>query len=166
MTGEGTLWVIAEISIGFAGFTGVVAVFGQQTWSALNRYRFTALWATSLTTMLFALFPLLLSYCGLTEPKVWRYSSVVIVLVLTIVNCVELPRAWRLRTHMPQTDKITLSGLTFVLFAAIGGLVWNATSHAPTIAPYMAALIYMLLVASTMFVRLLSSHVSGNIDEA
>ena len=165
MTGEGTLWVLAEVAIGFAGFTGVVAVFGNQSWSALNRYRFTALWATSLSTLLFALFPFLLFYGGLNETGVWKYSSAFLALVLIVVNIVELPRTWRLRTLMAPIDKLTLSGLALVLAAALGGLAWNASSHAPSITPYFAALMYLLLVATTMFVRLLSSHVSGNISD-
>ncbi len=166
MTGEGTLWVVAEIAIGFAGFTGVVAVFGKQSWGALNRYRFTALWATSLSTMLFALFPFLLVHGGLTEAEVWRYSSGALALLVTVVNAVELPRTWKLRSRMPRVDKVALLALTFVLLGAIGGLAWNAGSPTPTVAPYLAALMYLLLVATTMFVRLLSSHVSGNIDDA
>ena len=165
MTGEGTLWVIAEIAIGFAGFTGVVAVFGQQNWGALNRYRFTALWATSLSSMLFALFPFLLFHSRLTEPDVWRYCSTLLALVLVVVNCFELPRDWKLRSLMTSGDKGALTILTLVLVAATAGLVWNASSHAPTFTPYLAALMYMLLAAATMFVGLLSSYVSGNIDD-
>ena len=165
MTGEGTLWVVAEIAIGFAGFTGVVAVFGKQSWGALNRYRFTALWATSLSTMLFALLPFLLFYGGLPEADVWRYCSGALALLMIIVNSVELPRSWKLGPQMPQTDKVVLTLLVAVLVAALAGLVWNASSSVPTLTPYFAALMYLLLVATTMFVRLLSSHVSGNIDD-
>jgi hypothetical protein len=80
MREESLLLTIAEISIGFAGFAGVVALFGRRatgTWSTLDRIRFDALIILALTSLFAALLPLAFYYVASDHLSPWRLSSAV-----------------------------------------------------------------------------------------
>ena len=72
------LSTMAEVSIVFAGFTGVVGMLGfrsddQRIHGQL--YQVGAMTGFSLMAALFSLVPLLLSAVGLSDAAVWRFSS-------------------------------------------------------------------------------------------
>ena len=75
MEAEGTLSLIAEVSIAFAGFTSVVGVFGargEHQWSSSQLSSLRLLIETSLIMLLTALLPLALYSTGLTTTESWR----------------------------------------------------------------------------------------------
>ncbi len=91
------LSTMAEVSIVFAGFTGVVGMLGFRS---DNRhihgqlYQVGAMIGLSLIAALFSLVPLLLSAVGLSDAAVWRSSSVGLLAALLAWTIVGASR-WR-----------------------------------------------------------------------
>ncbi len=79
------LSTLAEVSIVFAGFTGVVGMLGFQSENRRihgQLFQVGAMIGFSLIAALFSLVPLLLSAVGLSDAAVWRSSSVGLVAAL------------------------------------------------------------------------------------
>ena len=52
---------LAEVSVAFAGFSGVVAALGRKAeWTDIERYRFTNLVTVSIATALFSFLPMVI----------------------------------------------------------------------------------------------------------
>jgi hypothetical protein len=160
--GEGILQTIAEISVAFTGFTGVVAVFGRradQPWIPLELFRFRVLLGASLAALLFSLLPFIFHYAGVSNRLTWTAGSALITLHLAIVaahdarTLVRIPRErHRAPLHGPE-----------LLVSAIALGVWliqvlNVLSFFGdrSFAAYLVALIYYLFVAAVNFIRLLA----------
>lgn len=76
---------MAEVSIAFAGFSGVVGVFGyrnRQSDYRLKFFRVGGMVGFSLIAALFSFVPLLLSAIGIPEAVVWRLASGTLALAL------------------------------------------------------------------------------------
>ena len=74
------LLTIAEISIGIAGFSGVIAAFLQRDGlHSLDRVRFVNLFATAFTTLILSFAPIVIAHLGFDEGGVWAHSSAVMV---------------------------------------------------------------------------------------
>ena len=72
------LLTLTEVSVAFAGFSGIVAVFGRidiGDWSIGDRYRFFALVETSLAAAFLSLVPFGLAAVRLSPGFVWRSAS-------------------------------------------------------------------------------------------
>jgi len=72
------LSTMAEVSIVFAGFTGVVGMLGLRSDNLRihgQLFQVGAMTGFSLIAALFSLVPLLLSAVGLSDAAVWRFSS-------------------------------------------------------------------------------------------
>lgn len=80
MSETDALVAIAEISIAFAGFSGIVAALRARgdDWHAWDVWRTAALLIISLGTVVFCFLPLALHYFGVTPPALWRISSGVV----------------------------------------------------------------------------------------
>ena len=73
------LSTLAEVSIVFAGFTGVVGILGFRTDHPAYQgqlYQVSAMIGFSLIAALFSIVPLILSAVGLSDAAAWRLSSV------------------------------------------------------------------------------------------
>ena len=73
---------LAEVSVAFAGFSGIVAVFGRRdpgTWSLGDRYRFFSLVETSLVSAFLSLIPFGCTAMGLSPRTLWALSSILFV---------------------------------------------------------------------------------------
>mgnify|MGYP003411337866 FL=1 len=72
------LAALAEVSVAFAGFSGIVTAFRRHNpgqWSPLDRFRFRFMVEFSLATLALSLVPFFFSGLGLTESRVWSLSS-------------------------------------------------------------------------------------------
>ena len=73
---------IAEISIGIAGFSGVIAVFLQRGGlHRLDRARFVFLFAMAFITLALAYVPIVVSHLVDDVNQIWPYSSAVMIIV-------------------------------------------------------------------------------------
>ena len=96
MEGADGLQIIAEVSVGLAGFTGVVLALarGPGEWHPFDSLRIFGLLSVSLATVVLALLPSGLAYAGLDGPVLWRSSSAIAVVLLAPVVT-----SWALRTR-------------------------------------------------------------------
>lgn len=73
---------IAEIAIGIAGFTGVIAAFLQRGGlHRVDRVRFVNLFVAAFITLLLAYVPIVVSHLVADAARIWTYSSAVMVVV-------------------------------------------------------------------------------------
>ena len=76
-----SLFVLAEISIGLAGFTGITAaLYARDTWHPYDRVRTVSLLTISFGVLAFALCPYGLQLLGIPDEIVWRICSGAVVI--------------------------------------------------------------------------------------
>jgi len=88
MAEESLLLTIAEVSIGFAGFAGIVALLGRRaggTWSTADRLRFNSLVRHALLSLFAAILPLAIHYVDPDHGSPWRPSSAVFGVVFLLL---------------------------------------------------------------------------------
>ena len=96
MEASDELLTIAELAIGLAGFSGVVAAFTHRGgFGPTDRYRFVGLFSQALTVSLLAFVPFGFHHAGQVGEVIWRGSSAVAVL-LWVLN------AWLIGSRLPE----------------------------------------------------------------
>lgn len=80
MQGREALSTIAEVGLGLAGFTGILAALGRSsaTFSRPEVLRLLLLLVSSLGAVFLALFPFALHESGVSGAACWRLSSAVL----------------------------------------------------------------------------------------
>lgn len=161
MAEEGLLLTIAEVSIGFAGFAGIVALFGRRaggTWSTADRLRFNSLVRHALISLFGAFLPLAIHYVSPEYGSPWRPSSIVfgvIFLLLVWSGCRRIPEV---RASGDSEASIRGAWVLVAAFAVVAlGLFLNAIGvvfHGDA-GPYLVALFFTLIMAGLFFWRLL-----------
>jgi hypothetical protein len=104
--GADSLFVLAEISIGLAGFTGITAaLYARGTWHPHDTWRTVSLLVMSFGALAFALTPYALLSVGVADPPVWRISSAAFVVYALIGGIAAVrfqpPDAWSVPSHRP-----------------------------------------------------------------
>ena len=161
MDEEDLLLTIAEISIGFAGFAGIVALFGRRaagTWSAVDRIRFNALIGSALISLFAALLPLVLYYGASDHVSPWKLSSALFGVVLLRVCWIGIRGTLEARASEDSEANVrggwaiaSLAGLaSALLFLNALGIVFQGNGS-----PYVFALFLVLSGAGFFFSRLL-----------
>jgi hypothetical protein len=167
MKGSDVLIVIAEVSVAFAGFAGIVAVFRQRDlveWAPLDAARFRFMVECSLMTVLFALLPFVFHHLGTSPTVTWSACSGLMVTAVAGLLVIASFRMRRLRSH-PRGPNLAL--MRFVQagsLLALALLVLNALSIGFTaeFGPYLAALAWLLVASGINFFRLLLFGVGGS----
>jgi len=152
------LQTIAQISIAFAGFAGVVAAFSKfrlDPEAAIFRIRLMVV--VALVTLLFSLFPLLPPNFGLSESDSWRISAFLFSLTIISISIWSWVRLRFLyQAGLLNTQKITIVWylaaviLIIALFVTISGRI---DSFTPAI--YITALFFGLALCSFYFIMLI-----------
>ena len=166
------LSALAEVSVAFAGFSGIVAAFRRHNpgeWSPLDRFRFRFMVEFSLATLALSLVPFFLSELGLPESRVWSLSSLILgggALLYLIRSVVRLHPLLLAREPVSR-------GLASVSVAVGIGITVSAFMNAAGFfsqpsGVYLAGVGGCLFVSSAMFAQLLlaNSPSSGTDDEA
>jgi len=166
LQGEGILQTIAEVSVAFAGFTGVVVAFGRrpgQGGSSPDSHAFRAMLASSLQALLFAILPFLLAACGLAAPGLWRVASAVLLVGLAFGAFMDVRYARGTdRGQWTRFDRALGSLVPLGGGLAMVAQILNVTGAiARPFAPYLAGLLFFLVFSSAMFVRLLTAPNPG-----
>ncbi len=145
MNGTDALTAVAEISLGLAGFTGIImALYSRaESWSQLDAIRALFLLIAGFGALLLSLLPFALHFLGLAEPTIWRASSVAMLILAfgyiivwrrfgSHLEWSEIPYndvMWWF-SHIGGTINIVLQSAN-VLFAQLGlfffGLLWLLT---------------------------------------
>lgn len=154
------LLTIAEVSVAFAGFTGIVAVIGRRAageWRTADLLRFWQMIEVSLLGLIFALVPFLFYYAGLSPASTWAASSG----MLALASGIQMIRA-AIRTLKAFGTDRSLSIVFSTLYVLIGIvvmliLIGNALGivYQRTVAPYLVGMFWQLCLASVLFWRLL-----------
>ena len=170
-----SLSTLAEVFVAFAGFSGVVAVFGRRgrpsTWPFYDRIRFYLLVEYSLTALLFCFVPATLRATGLGESETWRIVSTVFSIYALSSGTFrlrqvskgpesELVGLWRRPSGSAALPGGFIFGVTYVYLGLltavsvtnlINALVWGESW------PFMVAMLFLLMLCSFLFARMLMS---------
>lgn len=158
------LLTLTEVSVAFAGFSGVVAVFGRPKigdWSIGDRYRFLALVETSLAAAFLSLLPIGLTVVQLSPEFVWRAGS-----ILSVVYVATSYITHTLRYRSVPTDARSGAAwadvyVTGIVDVGIVGLnLYNVTVPAEP-GLFLLALILLVGESGFFFARLLFQAVSS-----
>lgn len=153
------LLTLAEISIAFAGFASVVAIFQKETEDdrAFDLFRFWTMLEFSLATLAFALLPFPLHFLGLSESTIWGIGSASV--ILFIAGHQFVVGRW-IRSDDPGVAASvtpTLSFMAAVVYLVIVVLqILNllGLGFERSFGPYLAGLSLLLFGAGVNFVRL------------
>ena len=160
MEHEDILLTLAEVSVAFAGFSGVVAVFGRRdpsTWSFSDRMRFFSLVQTSLSTLIFCVLPFGLFAVQVAEESVWGALSMLYVLYVIVVAVLFIRRLRAAATSERAEFTPIVLPVTLAVTALIAVFnVYNVVVGA-TFGPFLVGLIWLLVQSSFLFARMLVS---------
>ncbi len=156
-----SLGTITEFAVGLAGFSGIVVALGDRPGMLhpIDRFRVMALLASSLGAALLSLIPVALADHGLSASLAWRSASAVFAGYAAVVTF------WlvRQRFSLEPEELVNLHPGMWAL--GTGGFVgtivlqsWNVGSTNPSAGPYLGSLMFLLLLGSLLFVRLLLSR--------
>ena len=161
MEGESVLQMLAEISVAFAGFTGVVAALGSRSiggWRPVDVIRFRTMVTFSLFTLGFALLPILLHHLGLAPRTYWAASSAVLALVLPLwqIRSRKLQLKYRVQQDPDFVPGFRLAAYA-LMFPTLVALVLNAMDVGlhRSFGGYLIGLCLLLFICCGMFVLLL-----------
>ena len=160
MPEENLLLTVAEVSIGFAGFAGIVALFGRRAvghWSTADRVRFDALIIFALLSLFAAFLPVAIHYVSPDHGSPWRLASTILGLVFVFLSWGGSTRIAKVRAS--GDAEATVRG-GWVLLAGYWilalGLFLNALGVFQAEAgPYLVAVFLSLSMTGLMFARLL-----------
>ena len=156
-----SLDIFAELSIGFAGFSGIVAALrGSQNrdWHAIDKTRLIALVASSITGIFAALLPNILHNLELVEPQIWRVSSGLLAaftLAMFVWVAIRIRQTRALQHHDFSPIFIVIASIvvlptTLVLLLSTFGVLFK-----PGIGIFTLGLAGNLFISAGMFVLLI-----------
>ncbi len=169
MTHADILLTFAEIGIGLAGFTGVVATFGHRgRLSPLDVFRFLSAFAIAIFLTVASLLPVGLHHMGLGETMVWRIGSLLGVGYVAVGSPIfyrfgrRLGPAFR-QARIPATSWVVeYSGRLFLVISLSNAIGWP---FRPNFATFFASLVLAFVVAAITFAMIVvyrPDHESGS----
>jgi hypothetical protein len=161
----GTLHVVAELAVAFAGFASLVSILGTRRGRdapEIDALRLRGMLETSLLVAAFALVPILVHESGLDAALSWRVSAGCFAFS---VACVFIVQKRRTNAAAPETGYQAPHHLTatfyFLVFVSFGSLLGTTLGVLPNASfAYGLGLFAFLAYAGLLFVRLVSSLLS------
>lgn len=155
-----TLLTLAEVSIGLAGFAGIVMVFGRGPGElpAADSFRLLALVGCSLGTLFLSLVPIALNGVGLPEPELWQWSSAILLAVAIPAHVFAFARWRRDAAEILEVVPIPLLPIGACAFLLnFVAQICNAlgVGWPPRFGVYLLGLLLYLLFAAIQFARML-----------
>jgi len=147
-----TLFVMAEISIGIAGFSAIILVFKKTasgTWYSADANRFQGMLMHAVLATMLSFVPSLVA--GFTpDPEViWTISSTLLALTTLVHTLVGI----YVERYAPIGNRIwLLMGGSIVILLQILNLVDFFPGY--PLGPYMAGIYWHMLAAALLFIRL------------
>jgi hypothetical protein len=167
---EERLTVLAEISVGLAGFSSVVVVFRRRSssgaWRPEDAFRFKVMLEAGLVAGLFAILPGAVSGLGLGPGRMWPFLSA---LLLAYVTFDVLRRGRQVTRLPPDSLRRGLVGLVTVgNLAVIGVQALNLANwlvpRGP--GPYLFGVTWLTAYSGLTFYRLVTAPiVTSDLDE-
>lgn len=162
MEHQDLLQTIAEVAAAFAGFTGVISVFGhsgssRDNWSVHGA---RTIIEASLFTILFAFLPFVVHGFGAGSEATWRISSGCFLFLLAAGAFGGTRRVWRVAgagNASPLSHSSLYAGITLTLGISMSALllanVWGFSFGSPATV-YLACLLGPLGVAGLTFLQM------------
>ncbi len=158
---------IAEVSVAFAGFSGVVAVFGRRDpgrWPLTDRYRFYSLVETSLVAAFLSLVPFGCAAVGLSPEVVWGLASILTVVYMAASYVIHISVYRSLptdaRSGAAWADVYAMAVVDVVI---VGLNLYNLTVLSEA-GPFLLSLILLVGESGFYFARLLVQAFSTQPD--
>ncbi len=162
MEAESALQIIAEVAVGLAGFSGVVAAFHRRSddaWGPIDVMRFRIMLGTSLTALLLSLLPFALHHIGLSSTTTWATCSAAFALYIAIVVPLDVRRGARIGSAGDPEFRQSIAIVIGSLLAGVFLLqVLNVLEIGfnREVGPFVFGLVVLVGVCAFMFLRLLS----------
>ena len=162
MSGNDILLTLAQISLGLAGFTGIVVAFRQRgvgSWPEFEQVRFKYMLELAVYSILFELLPFLVFNLGVNERLTWAICSGLLALWLIwrVVQTVRIAAPVKIRLNKywfrvyQWGSGITAVTLCVNMFSALGP---------PQLGLYLVGLGWMLFYSASLYVRLVLMPIS------
>lgn len=156
-----SLQTIAEISIGLAGFSGLIVALRKSSGplTVVQKFRLQVLFALTFSAMFLALLPDLLTGFALPEALAWPIASAVMFVCSFVVATWLIAGARRIAKLAPEIFNwiilysLAIGGHGAVLLLQAGVMTGLITSRAP--GAFMLGLLWYLMHAAYQFVRML-----------
>ena len=160
MDAEGTLEVIAEISIAFTGFAGIVGALAGARLRPTQLHVWLPFWLmieSGLGTLFAALFPMLPHHLGLPDRHLWSASSGLIVILIVCHGAFMSPRFIRAQRD-PSSVRLPVLQIAVrvALVVALVSQLLNAfgVGLPQSAGGFLIGLYFLLLVSGLNFVYL------------
>lgn len=155
-----SLQTVAEISIAFAGFSGLIVAFRRHRGplTPVERFRLQILLALAFGAMLLSFVPELLAEAGLAAARVWVTASAVLGGWAVVFLAWWSWRSRRVSRQVPEIfnwfafSRMAVGHVAVIVLQALV-VIGVVRDHAP--AAYLAGLIWLLLHAAHQFARML-----------
>jgi hypothetical protein len=157
------LFIISELALGIAGFSGVVVALGARpgVWPRVDRLRLATLLASSLGALVVALITLMLLMLNASEALIWSISSLLVALLLFVLLFVFVRGAGSIPRHttgMMSPYSIAVFIPTVVVAALTAVVQLSSAVGLISIDAFgvlFGGLVILLVISCTQFVRLL-----------
>lgn len=163
-----SLHVIAEISIAFAGFSGLIVAFRRNVGplTEVQKFRLRILLSLAFGALFLALLPELLQFLGVTANNVWRFASTAALLYSVIFIAFWFLASRRIAKFAPEifdewAFRRMALGHGIVALLLVGVITSLVRDKAAGI--YLATLIWYLVHAAQQFARMLFIRSRGDL---
>ena len=156
-----SLDIFAELFIGFAGFSGIVAALRgnrDREWHAVDRTRLVTLIASSILGMLAAILPKLLYNLGFDESSIWRISSGFLATLMLIMFGLTVSRIRQIKAfeHSDFSPAFIIGASVFIIPTVVALVLSSLSVYFEAgIGLFGLGLLANLIICSGMFVLLL-----------
>jgi hypothetical protein len=163
-----TLIALAEVAAAFAGFSGVVAAFGQRSpsdWSAAARFRFENLLTVAVAASILAFLPVVLGHFSMSLATVWAWSGAALGFFCVGFLAQTIRRGRNVAADGGRGLRwwmalVWVGGMGGIALAQLANIAVSGGSRGG--GPYVAGILVLLAISGLQFILLALSSVSND----
>ncbi len=165
MTDSSILETTAEVSVAFSGFISVFLILASRDgrFAPRDAFAIRVIVVSGISPVFYAILPLLLHSLGVSEPTVWRASSVLMAFFSVLIFAVVMLPKWRAVNKEEQVPTMEFSNLSSRVLGAVHFFCLIANVFAwpwvPSGGVYLLAVWGIIAIAGTTFVSLIFKRV-------
>jgi len=162
----GTLHLLAELAVAFAGFASLVSIVGSRRGRdapEIDASRIRGMLEASLLVAAFAIIPILSHEAGLSISVAWQVSAGLFAVSVAIIVVLQARRSHALRGSDYRATRYWQASAASLWLACLGALLSTAMGTVENAAfGYTFGLFAFLVYAGLLFIRLVSSLLSAS----